>query len=409
MTDINPFKSFWMGGFECSDHLNVHGDRIDLLSLTGHLDQINDDYKLLSTFNISTIREGVRWSQVEYRPFKYRWNDVETIILAAKNHDIQVVYDLCHFGFPDDLSPCHPHFVKRFVRFCESFLTFYKKLRPDDSPIITPINEVSFLAWLGGDVAGTAPYTINMGWQVKYSLMKAYIAGIAAMKAIDPTVRFLSVEPLIHVIPDQTDLLLCKQAAEFNESQFQCLDMLCGKICPELGGKPEYLDIVGLDYYHNSQWYHPSRNTVNWKNQETIEDVKSLSELLLNAYHRYKRPIILSETSHTMEHRSQWISMVTNECDKVMASGVPFWGICIYPLIDRPDWDQLDLWHRSGIWDIDVADSGLSRKLYQPYAETLWACQQSLAAAHTNQNFIMPLHHTLHSIRHTNAREQVRG
>ena len=31
-------------------------------------------------------------------------------------------------------------------------------------------------------------------------------------------------------------------------------DMLCGKLEPELGGAPHYLDIMGIIYYQNNQW-----------------------------------------------------------------------------------------------------------------------------------------------------------
>ncbi|MFC7667340.1 hypothetical protein ACFQT0_07895 [Hymenobacter humi] len=37
-------------------------------------------------------------------------------------------------------------------------------------------------------------------------------------------------------------------------NQFQATDMLCGQMCPELGGAPELLDIVGFNYYYDNQW-----------------------------------------------------------------------------------------------------------------------------------------------------------
>ncbi len=67
----NLFSSFWMGGFECSDKLNAFGNRVDLLNTTGHLEMIKEDYEMLLPFNISTVREGIRWSHVEKKPFQY--------------------------------------------------------------------------------------------------------------------------------------------------------------------------------------------------------------------------------------------------------------------------------------------------------------------------------------------------
>ena len=74
--DTNPFRSFWMGGFECTDKLNAFGNRVDLINTTGHLENCRDDYQNLELFNIRTVREGIRWSQVEKAPYEYDWTAV---------------------------------------------------------------------------------------------------------------------------------------------------------------------------------------------------------------------------------------------------------------------------------------------------------------------------------------------
>jgi len=94
-----------MAGFECTDKLNVSGNRVDFLKLTGHLDYLEKDYKNLQRFGIYTVREGVRWSQVEKKPYQYNWTIVEKMIAAAEKYNIQQVWDLCHFGYPDYLTP----------------------------------------------------------------------------------------------------------------------------------------------------------------------------------------------------------------------------------------------------------------------------------------------------------------
>src|SRR5690348_13536769 len=163
----SPFKSFWMAGYECSDKLNAFGNRVDLLNSTKHLDLIYEDYALLKDFNISTVREGIRWSFVEKEPYKYDFSTVAEMIKAAKHYHIQQVWDLCHFGFPADLTPLHPMFAKRFAALCKAFIEFYRSINPSETLIIIPINEVSFISWLGGEACGTAPYCNGFGWQGK--------------------------------------------------------------------------------------------------------------------------------------------------------------------------------------------------------------------------------------------------
>src|SRR5918993_4112777 len=227
--DSNPFRSFWMGGFECTDKLNAFGNRVDLINTTGHFENCRDDYQNLELFNIITVREGIRWSQVEKVPYQYDWTDVEQLIRTGMRENIQQVWDICHFGFPDDLTPLHPLFPRRFAAVCTAFVHFYRSIDPFGTLIVTPINEVSFLSWLGGDVRGTSPFCVGQGWEVKYRLMKAYIEGIEALKAADPGIRILTTEPLVNIVPRQggSPEEIAHAAAE-NDHQFQVTDILSG-------------------------------------------------------------------------------------------------------------------------------------------------------------------------------------
>ena len=375
----NPFKSFWMGGYECTDQLNTFGNRVDLINTTGHLDMIEHDYENLSIFNIKTVREGIRWSQVEKTPYVYDWSAVAKMIYAAKAKKIQQVWDICHFGFPDDLTPLHPLFAKRFASLCKSFIEFYRTIDKVSVLIITPINEVSFISWLGGDVRGTAPYCTNHGWEVKYNLMRAYIEAIEAMKAIDTTVRILTTEPLINISCDAMASFEDRALAlKRHEDQFQVTEILCGNMCKELRGKPEYLDILGYNFYFNNQWLLNSEESIEWKENSVSPYFVPLNQLLINVYKKYNRPFVLTETSHPKESRTLWIDMLQKECRIILEKGLPFWGVCWYPILNRPDWDFLHDWHFSGIFD-DIYDAKHPfRLLNNEVANALINCQKKL-------------------------------
>jgi len=378
LSDNNPFQSFWMGGYECTDQLNNLGNRVDLINTTHHISRLTNDYNDLLPFGITTVREGIRWSQVEKQPYQYDFSTVKLMLAEGKAKGIQQIWDICHFGYPDDLTPLHPHFTKRFIGVCCAFVEFYRNECPKNTLIVTPINEVSFISWLGGEAAGTSPYCINNGWAVKYALMRAYIAGIKAMKEIDPSIRILTTEPLVNMVPPliATEAEIKKAQVE-HENQYQALDILAGYICPELGGSPELLDLLGFNFYYNNQWVVGPSEFLPWLNEDSDPRWRPLSELLIDAYHRYKRPILLTETSHPAEDRPLWIDFVTKQCDQVIKQGIPFWGICLYPIIDRPDWDDMMNWHRSGLWDEEFQSDGTSvRVLNQPYATALRQSQQ---------------------------------
>lgn len=378
----SPFETFWWGGFECTDKLNAFGNRVDFLTLTGHLHQIGQDYQNLIPFNIRTVREGIRWSQVEKSPYQYDWSSVKYMLKQGKAFGMQQVWDLCHFGYPDDLTPLHPMFARRFAAMCRAFVQFYRSSYPDDTLVVTPINEVSFISWLGGDVRGTSPYCSNQGWEVKYALMRAFIEGVAAMREVDPSVRILTTEPLVNIVapiagtPEQV-----AKAQLLHEHQYQTVDMLCGYICPELGGTPDYLDILGLNYYYNNQWEIETNTTLSWKNEHHDTRWEPLRNLLTKAYNRYNKPIALTETSHPGIDRPHWIRFVAEECAAVLQNDIPLWGVCLYPIIDRPDWDHLTPWHNSGLWDAEAQPGKVpERILYKPYADALLETQYSFDA-----------------------------
>jgi hypothetical protein len=372
----NPFRSFWWAGFECTDQLNCFGNRVDFLPLTGHLTMLQSDYDQLVPFNIRTVREGIRWSQVEKTAYHYDWRVVEIMLIQGHRQGIQQVWDLCHFCYPDDLTPLHPMFARRFAALCRAFVRFYRDRYPTDTLVVTPINEVSFMSWLGGDAGGTSPYCTNQGWEVKLGLMRAYIEGVAAMRELDPTIRILTTEPLVQMVPplDATEDQIIN-AAIADENQFQSVDILGGYLVPELGGSPAYLDLLGFNYYYNNQWIEGTGTFLGWN--DPIPDPRwlPLRHLLTKAYRRYGRPIALTETSHPGIDRPRWIDMIGRECAAVIEAGVPLWGVCLYPIIDRPDWDYPDYWHHAGLWDAGESTNPPGRVLYTPYAEALLRSQ----------------------------------
>jgi hypothetical protein len=341
--NMQLFNSFFIGGYECADIINNRGTRIDLLQDTFHDVRVEEDYALLAAAGITTVREGIRWSVVEKQPQQYDFSEVKNRMAAAQKWGIQQVWDICHFGYPDGLMPSHPQFAERFADVCKAFVELYRS--STTAPlVITPINEISFISWLGGEARGTIPFAINSGFDVKYFLCRAAIKGIEAIKRIEPAAKILMVEPLIRVHP-QPGQELCEAITGFNEAQFQAMDIVTGRMCPELGGQPNYMDIAGFNYYYNNQWEHGGP-MLGWCKEKRRT---CFSELLKDAWLRYNKPVIVSETGHFKEDRGKWMQQITEDCIKAMEKGVDLRGICIYPVLDRPDWDERH-YIDCGIW-----------------------------------------------------------
>jgi len=344
---MTMFNTFFIGGYECADHINRSGERVNLLKETQHDLRVYEDYKALAAIGIKTVREGICWSEVEKIAGEYDFSEVYNRMKAAKTFEIQQIWDLIHFGYPDGIFPTHPLFNDRFVKLCEAFAHFYKQ-HSSESLFVVPINEISFLSWHSGDVRGTVPFAVNSGWDIKYHLCQAAILGIKALKSVDPDCRIVLVEPLVKIHPglnENTD-----EIKIHNEHQFQAMDIIAGRMCPELGGSEDFLDLLGFNYYWNCQWDFAAE-PLPWP--EIIPLRTPLSTLIEMAYQRYQKPIFLSETGHFGMGRVEWIDEIVQECLIAKTNGVDLQGICIYPVTDRPDWDDLTSFSNCGIWDLD--------------------------------------------------------
>lgn len=344
-----------MGGFECADHINRQGERINLLFETEHHIRVEEDYTLLKSLGITTVREGICWSNVEKKPFTYDFSEVENRIRVAQKLGIQQLWTLCHFGYPDDLMPTHPKFTARFTELCEAFTRFYLSI--SDAPLfINPINEISFLSWHSGDMRGTVPFMANAGFDIKYHLCKAAIQGSKVIREIAPNATLFVCEPLIkiHAQCDED----CEIVAQLNEDQYQAIDMLTGRMCPELGGNSNLLDFIGVNYYYSNQWYHKGM-PMEWRNLHL-----SVADLLAEIYHRYSLPLVMTETGHFGEDKHEWVPFITNEIIRAINTGISVYGACIYPVIERPDWDDLTKYCQCGLWDIDTHKNRIAHAPY---------------------------------------------
>lgn len=337
-----------MGGFECADHINRWGQRVNLLKDNQHDIRAEEDYRLLLDLGIKVVREGICWSAVEIAPNVFDFTEVKNRMALAEKEGVQIIWDLCHFGYPDGIFPTHPLFTERFKSLCKAFALFHKD-HSNELLYVVPINEISFLSWHSGDVRGTVPFAVNSGFDIKYHLCKAAIEGIKVLRETSEDCVIFLVEPLVKIHRGSSEISEA-ELAELNSHQYQAMDIIAGELCPELGGSTELFDMVGLNYYHSNQWDHEGK-TLFWPAER--EKLLPLNLLLQEAYIRYKKPVILAETGHFGTGRAEWLKEITQECFAAIDAGVDLQGICIYPIIDRPDWDNLLHYHNSGIYDLD--------------------------------------------------------
>lgn len=412
LPDAGLFRSFWMGGYEGADHVNAAGVALDMVRATGHLQRLDEDYRRAARLGLRTLRESIGWRLCEDARGRLDLGRVHRIAEAATRAGIQPLWTLMHYGVPEGLTLLDDALPERFARFAAAVARCLVQRVPPPR-VYTPVNEISFLAWAasgGGLMApGVAPAraetpgdTAFSGYLIKRHLARAALAGMAAIRAEDPAARFLHVEPLVHVAAPPDAPAQAPLAAQIRSYQWQALDLLAGRLEPELGGGEEALDWLGFNHYHSSQWEAGTEQRLAWH----LRDPRRvpLHQLLEEAWQRYRRPLLLAETGHVGMGRAAWLHEVAGEALRARARGVPLAGVCLYPLLDRPDWspaqtppevdtaaaprDPLSRWHRCGLWHLPDpgerprAPSPAARHAVVPYVRALRAWSRLGTALH---------------------------
>ncbi|KPW26022.1 beta-glucosidase [Pseudomonas cannabina] len=328
------FNSFVMGGFECASHRRRDGVRLDLLHSTAHDRWAGEDYAAMAACGIRTVRDGLRWHLIETSPYHYDWSSFLPMLRAARRQGTQVIWDLCHYGLPDDIDIWRPQFVERFAHFAAAVAQLIKD-EGETAPFYSPINEISFWSWAGGEVAYFNPCATNRAMELKQQLVRASIAAIEAIREVEPNARFIQAEPLIHVVAASRRSSDIEAAERYRRAQFEAWDLLSGRLWPGLGGQPDYLDLLGVNFYPHNQW------VLNGGRLTPDEpEYRPFRGMLRELSTRYGKPLLISETGAEGDQRLPWLRYVSEEVSKAMINGVPIEGMCWYPILDYPGWDD---------------------------------------------------------------------
>ena len=369
------FPTFFMAGFECSTFVWKDRERKDYVAATGHERHLKADLASAMDLGIGVVREGIRWPQVDLGGGRYDWSSVRAVQDAATECKITPIWDLCHYGFPDGCDPFSRECVNRFADYCRAAAELVTGTA-EGPYFFTPVNEITFFSAAATDLEWMYPFAKGREKELKRALARMDIAGAKAIREVEPGARLVHVDPIVHAVPppDRPDLADEARDEEHREAM-EAWDMLAGRIAPELGWSPEILYIYVVNVYHYSQVQLDAD-----KKREILGPRdprrKPLSELLEFAWERYRRPIIIGETSGFQDNRAEWLRMTMEECFKAISSGVDLHGVCLYPFVDLPDW-WTQKWAKIGIYDVADKD-GFERVPYDPYIAELRRWQKTL-------------------------------
>ncbi|MDP9470347.1 MAG: b-glycosidase [Chloroflexota bacterium] len=371
------FPTFFLSGFECSTFVWQDQGRRNLIQETRHAEHVEEDYALLRSLGIAVAREGIPWPLID-RGGRYDFSSLDPFIEAMNRNQVLPIWDLCHYGYPDDTDPFEPAFTERFANYARAAAE-YVVPRLRGPHFFTPINEITFYGYMGGEWGWAAPFrkTDRDRQELRLSLCKAAIAGVKAIRTVDPEARMVHIDPLILVVPPKDRPDLADDAErETQEDTFYAWDVIAGKRHPELGGAPEILDIVGVNCYSFGQMEFRERGP-HASLEPHDERIRPLGDLLAFAWERYRRPMIVGETSGLGEGRPAWLQDIVEESLAAVLRGMDLHGVCLFPAVDMPNWHTGE-WLHNGICDLVEEDGDLKRVPFEPYVAELRRWQKRL-------------------------------
>jgi hypothetical protein len=326
------FRSFFQGSFPCSTACRSGGRRMDMVISSGHDMLLEKDYAALAQEGLHTARDGARWHLIEATPGEYDWRSFLPMVHAAARHDMQIIWELAHFGYPEHLDIWRSAFVDHFERFARAMAQLMRD-EGVEHPFFTPINQISFWSWAGADVSWLDPYASERGRELKRQLVRASLAAMHAVREVYPDARFVLTDPLVQIAADPNNPDSKPYADAQHQSQFEAWDWIAGRDAPELGGREDFLDILGLNYYPDNHWFF-SGDTIPAEHAT----YQPLHRLLLQCWQRYQRPLLLAETGAEGDARAPWLRHVTEEALLALDEGVALEGISLYPVVEYPAW-----------------------------------------------------------------------
>ena len=275
-----------------------------------------------ASLGIATMRDGLRWHLIERRPGRLRLLELDADAPGRGGRRRRG-----HLGpAPLRLAGRSRHLDPRLRR-------PLRRLRPapppahfrettDAVPFWCPVNEISFLAWAGGDAAYLNPFARGRGFELKVQLARAAHRGDAR------TARRRSPRALRPLRTADRDPPRSRHAAARaarpragttpSTRPSTCCRDGCGRRSAAIRASSTS---SGLNYYPTNQWIHGGPPIGAGHPLH-----RPLSDLLFEVYARFGRPIVIAETGTEGEGRASWLRTVAAEVRRARARGVPVEG-----------------------------------------------------------------------------------
>jgi len=276
--------------------------------------------------------DTIGWRTLETRPGHYDFTPLADLCEKSNAAQDGVILDLLNFEWPHYLDITRREFVDAFADFAEATVQFLADRAPLNITII-PVQQISLLAAASGDFALLPPYLRSMGGLVQRQLVKAAIRASKFVRAKLPGANLLSIEPILDAFEEQPSASAAV-ARQQHVRTLEIFDMLTGRLCPELGGSPDYLNIICVRFLECHPWLDRPRPRGHraelFLSQQTLHH-KSFHQALVEIHQRYGRPLLVARGPAEHGAGAAWTQFVDQEMAAALNLKIPIVGVNFHP------------------------------------------------------------------------------
>lgn len=356
-----PEAFIWASGIENTfvPQARLGMRSLDEYELIGHYDHWREDLACAHDLGVQALRWGVPWYRVEPRQGQFDWSWTDQVLpYLVEDLGITPIIDLMHYGTPLWMqgSFADPAYPRAVAAYAGAFATRYRGL----VRWYTPLNEPFVNADCCGRRGIWPPYLRgDSGFlRVITQLARGIVETAEAIRLAQPDALLVHVEAtgISRVGDDDLQPL----AADEMLRRYLATDLITGRVTRDhplfswltragvrladlrdLARRPVDLDILGLNFYPQWSTRRLSLGRAGRVVDTAVEqDGAGFSELVRLYHHRYKLPIMITETSVVGGERlrAAWLDSSLAQIRALRAEGVPVLGYTWFPLFTMIDW-----------------------------------------------------------------------
>lgn len=317
-----------------------------------HYTRYEEDFELLQSLNLSTLRFSIEWSRIE--PKEGTWDSKEiqhyrAYFESLTKRGIEPVVTLFHFTLPVWFSE-RGGFEKRtnvkyYIRFVEKVLAeFGRNLR-----YIITINEPEVYAresYLSGNWPPQQQSRL-LAYKVLKNLLHAHKQAAKVIHASNRRFRVSIAKNSPYCYPGD-DALLSRISTEIY--QYVVDDYILKRVVKSC-------DFIGVNYYFSNRFYgyrihNPERHLsdLDWSMEPA-----NIQFVLERLHRKYKKPIMVTENGladRADSDRKWWLTQTLLGMRAAMKEGIPVLGYIHWSLLDNFEWAH-GSWPRFGLVEVD--------------------------------------------------------